>query len=308
MNVARGVRAFPAMANEAQRVDGRDRRARLPRVRRPDAAPQVGIPTPARYPSGVSGQLAAPGSSTGERSYTRPSAAAWRRTSSRKSTRPVSASTMLLHSASGRSVACSTSLADGFLKHGHEVMRGTRDPSKLSGWKHCAGARAQTGTFPDAVRFGELVVISVKGTAAGSVVEACQGELSGKVVVDTNNPIADAPPVNGVLRYFTGTNESLLETLQRKAPAARFVKAFSCVGSALMVNPDLPGGRPTMFICGNDAAAKQQVAQVLDLFGWEVEDMGAAEAARAIEPLCMLWCIPGLRQNRWTHAFKLLKK
>jgi predicted dinucleotide-binding enzyme len=204
--------------------------------------------------------------------------------------------------------AVSQTLADGFLKHGYEVMRGTREPAKLAGWKQGAGARAQVGSFRDAARFGELVVIAVKGTAAGSVVDGCKGELSGKTVIDTNNPIADEPPVNGVLRFFTGPNESLMESLQRKAPEARFVKAFSSVGNALMVNPEIPGGRPTMFICGGDAAAKGQVAQVLDRFGWDVEDMGAIEAARAIEPLCMLWCIPGLRQNRWSHAFKLLRK
>lgn len=62
-----------------------------------------------------------------------------------------------------------------------------------------------------------------------------------------------------------------------------------------------------MFIAGNDAAAKATVAGVLEQFGWETEDMGGAEAARAIEPLCMLWCIPGFKDNQWTHAFKLLK-
>ncbi len=113
--------------------------------------------------------------------------------------------------------------------------------------------------------------------------------------------------MNGVLRFFTTLDESLMERLQRLAPAARFVKAFSSVGNALMVNPQLAGGPPTMFICGNDAAAKAEVKGILDQFGWATEDMGGAEAARAIEPLCMLWCIPGFRQNRWRHAFKLLE-
>jgi len=62
-----------------------------------------------------------------------------------------------------------------------------------------------------------------------------------------------------------------------------------------------------MFICGNSEAAKTEVKRIVELFGWEVEDMGMAEAARAIEPLCMLWCIPGLTKNDWAHAFKLLK-
>jgi hypothetical protein len=113
--------------------------------------------------------------------------------------------------------------------------------------------------------------------------------------------------VNGVIKFFTDLNESLMEKLQKKAPEAHFVKAFSCVGNALMVNPKLAGGPPTMFICGNDAAAKAEVKKLLEQFGWETADMGAMEAARAIEPLCMLWCIPGFIQNSWMHAFKLLK-
>jgi hypothetical protein len=199
-------------------------------------------------------------------------------------------------------------LADGFLGRGDEVMRGSRDPAKLSGWKAGAGPKARTGTLEETAAFGELVVLAVKGGAATEAVDACGGALAGKPVIDTTNPIADAPPVSGVLEFFTGPNESLLERLQARAPAARFVKAFSCVGSPLMVNPRLPGGPPTMFICGNDDDAKRRVTAVLEGFGWETEDMGAAEAARAIEPLCMLWCIPGLRQNHWMHAFKLLKR
>jgi 8-hydroxy-5-deazaflavin:NADPH oxidoreductase len=73
-----------------------------------------------------------------------------------------------------------------------------------------------------------------------------------------------------------------------------------------MVNPSYKAGRPTMFICGNDDKAKATVAGICDQFGWETADMGKAEAARAIEPLCMLWCIPGFTKNEWTHAFKLL--
>ncbi len=199
-------------------------------------------------------------------------------------------------------------LADGFLKHGHEVLRGSREPARLAAWKAGAGPKAQAGTFADAARFGEVVVLAVKGTAALAALDACGGALDGKPVIDTTNPIADAPPVNGVLRFFTGPNDSLLETLQAAAPAARFVKAFSCVGSALMVNPSLPGGKPTMFIAGNDEGAKRQVTSILDAFGWETEDCGGAEAARAIEPLCMLWCIPGFRRNDWAHAFKLLRR
>jgi predicted dinucleotide-binding enzyme len=127
-------------------------------------------------------------------------------------------------------------------------------------------------------------------------------------VIDTCNPIADAPPVNGVLQYFTSQNDSLMERLQKRFPTARLVKAFSSVGNAHFVNPDFGGTKPSMFICGNDSGAKEQTKAILDKFGWETEDMGQVQSARAIEPLCILWCIPGFLQNRWSHAFKLLKK
>jgi predicted dinucleotide-binding enzyme len=141
-----------------------------------------------------------------------------------------------------------------------------------------------------------------------SAVELCGVEnLAGKLVLDTTNPIAAAPPTNGVLAYFTDNNESLMERLQKKAPQAYFVKVFSSVGSGRMVNPYLSEGKPSMFICGNDDGAKAKVRALLDQFGWVTEDMGRVEAARAIEPLCMLWCIPGLLGGSWTHAFKLLR-
>jgi 8-hydroxy-5-deazaflavin:NADPH oxidoreductase len=199
-------------------------------------------------------------------------------------------------------------LADGFLKHGHEVMRGSRDPKKLADWKTGAGAKGQTGTFAEASKWADTVLLAVKGGAAEEVIEQAGADhLAGKTVMDATNPIADAPPQNGVLRFFTDLNESLMERLQKKVPAARFVKVFSSVGNAFMVNPKFPGGPPTMFICGNDKAAKAEVVKYLEQFGWDAADMGAVEAARAIEPLCMLWCIPGLTQNSWTHAFKLLR-
>jgi hypothetical protein len=198
-------------------------------------------------------------------------------------------------------------LAGGFLRHGHEVMLGTRDPSKLAGWqKQNPGARV--GSFADAARSAELAVLAVKGSAALEALRIAGAQaLAGKVVIDTCNPIADAPPAKGVLRFFTTLDDSLLERLQKAFPDLRLVKAFNSVGSARMVNPEFAGVRPSMFICGNDAAAKQAVSRVLDQFGWESEDMGGVEAARAIEPLCILWCIPGFLRNQWTHAFKLLK-
>lgn len=197
-------------------------------------------------------------------------------------------------------------LANGFLEHGHDVMLGTRTPANLADWT-AKNPKGRVASFAEAAEFGELVVLAVKGSAAGDALRAANpANLAGKPVIDATNPIADAPPVNGVLKFFTTLDESLLERLQREFGSVRFVKAFNSVGNACMVNPQFTAGRPTMFICGNDEAAKKIVGGVLDQFGWETADMGKAESARAIEPLCMLWCIPGFLRNDWVHAFKLL--
>lgn len=198
-------------------------------------------------------------------------------------------------------------LAAGFAGHRHEVMIGSRSPEKLVDWLQ-ENPGIGSGLFGDVAAFADLIVLAVKGTAASEVLAiAGEDNHAGKPVIDATNPIADEPPVNGVLKFFTRLDESLMELLQRQYPRTNFVKAFSSVSSARMVNPRFEGGTPTMFICGNDAAAKEVVTDIIGQFGWETEDMGAVEAARAIEPLCMLYCIPGFTRDQWTHAFKLLK-
>lgn len=199
-------------------------------------------------------------------------------------------------------------LADGFLRYDHTVTCASRDPSKLEDWQEARGKRAHVGSLFETAAWADLVVLAVKGTAAEEAVRHCgRDALRGKTVIDATNPIADAPPENGVLRFFTTLDDSLMERLQRLVPEANFVKSFSCVGSALMVDPQLAGGKPTMFICGDNQSAKEQVRGILDEFGWESEDLGSAAAARAIEPLCILWCIPGFLRNDWVHAFKVLR-
>ncbi len=199
-------------------------------------------------------------------------------------------------------------LAEGFLRHGYEIRVGTRDTSKLADWQQKSGAGATLGSFADAAAFGEILVLAVKGAAAEKVLDmAGKTNMERKAVIDTTNPLADAPPVNGVLQFYTDLNHSLMEKLQSGFPGVHFVKAFNSVGNALMVNPDLGGIKPTMFICGNDDNAKQQVTNILEQFGWETDDLGKVEAARAIEPLCILWCIPGFLRNDWRHAYKVLK-
>lgn len=200
-------------------------------------------------------------------------------------------------------------LASAFLKEGYEVMMGTRDVTKdeVVKWKN-ENANGNTGTFADTAKFGDIIVLAVGGEVAIDAMNAAGKEnFAGKVVIDATNPIAKEPPVNGVLKFFTDYNSSLMEKIQHHIPEAKLVKAFSCVGNAFMYKPNFPGGTPTMFIAGNDKAAKKTVTQILTSFGWETEDMGHAESARAIEPLCILWCLPGFTRNQWTHALKLLK-
>jgi hypothetical protein len=199
-------------------------------------------------------------------------------------------------------------LAAGFLKHGHTVTIGTREPAKLKDWaaEHPA---AKVAGFAETAAFGEVVVLAVGGAVALDALKLVgAANIDGKPVIDATNPIGGGPPVHGVLSFFTGLGDALMERLQRAFPGAHFVKAFNSVGAGQMVDPHFAGGKPTMFICGDHDGAKKTVAKLVEDFGWEIADMGPVEAARAIEPLCMLWCIPGVARGDWSpHAFKLLR-
>jgi hypothetical protein len=200
-------------------------------------------------------------------------------------------------------------LAKGFLQYGYDTTIASRSTEKRLELQAELGNNIHVADFASTAQNADIVVLAVKGTKAKEAMLICGlDNLHGKTIIDATNPIADAAPQNGVLRYFSDINFSLMEDLQTTIPNAHFVKAFSCVGSAFMVNPNFDGQKPSMFICGNNDGAKQDVADILTQFGWDIEDMGKAEAARAIEPLAMLWCIPGMLQGKWSHAFKLLKK
>ncbi len=206
--------------------------------------------------------------------------------------------------------AVGRTLGTAFLKEGHQVMLGTRNIGKeeVVKWKH-ENPGGETGLFDATANFGELIVLATSGAISEEAIKLAVIEnFSGKTVIDTTNPIAPLPADQGVLKFFTTLDDSLMEQLQRLLPEANLVKAFNSVGSGFMYKPDFNGVLPSMFICGNSDEAKATVTSILISFGWEVEDMGSAVSARAIEPLCMLWCIPGFLKNQWSHAFKLLKK
>jgi 8-hydroxy-5-deazaflavin:NADPH oxidoreductase len=201
-------------------------------------------------------------------------------------------------------------LAEGFLKHGYEVMLGTRDPARgeVPVWL-AANPGAKAGTFRETAVFGEIVVLAVMGRVVDEVLDqAGPDHLTGKILIDATNPLADDKPVNGILTFATGPNESLGEKIQGLLPNAHVVKAFNSVGSDLMINPKFEQGTPTMFLCGNNPEAKQVVSDICVQFGWEPFDCGDIAASRAIEPLCILWCLPGFLRNDWRHAFKMLTR
>ena len=200
-------------------------------------------------------------------------------------------------------------LARAFLTEGHSVMLGTRNINKeeIVKWKK-ENETGLLGSFQESAQFGEIIVFAVSGLVVEDAISLAGKEhLSNKIIIDTTNPIAAVPPENGVIKFFTTLEDSLMERIQKILPDTKVVKAFNSVGNAFMYKPNFKGNVPTMFICGNDEDAKKMVTGILTSFGWETEDMGEVEAARAIEPLCILWCIPGFIRNQWTHAFKMLK-
>jgi 8-hydroxy-5-deazaflavin:NADPH oxidoreductase len=192
-------------------------------------------------------------------------------------------------------------LANGLKNAGYQVALGNRKGSKVEKWD------GEVGEYATIAQKSELIILAVKGAAAEDVVSAIKLQLANKTVIDTTNPISDNPPDEGLISFFTNLNESLMEKLQLAAPETHFVKAFNSVGNAYMVNPHFNDGKTVMFICGNDADAKNEAAELLSELGWDSEDFGGVKSARVIEPLCILWCLPGMLRNEWSHAFTVLK-
>jgi predicted dinucleotide-binding enzyme len=198
-------------------------------------------------------------------------------------------------------------LARGFAGLGHDVRIGSREPEKLRDFIASeGGAHITSGTFAEAARFGDAVVLATLGTGTESAIRmAGIDAFDGKVVIDTTNPLDFS---TGMPRLSIGQTDSLGEVVQRLLPNAHVVKAFNTVGNALMVNPQLAGGPPDMFIAGNDADAKKFVAQICEHFGWGVVDLGGVESSRYLEPMCLAWVMHGILSKSWKHAFKLLRE
>lgn len=198
-------------------------------------------------------------------------------------------------------------LGDGFIELGHTVKIGTRDPQKVAAWVEKHGDKASAGSFSEAAAFGkDMVAIATLWTGTQSAIEmAGPANFAGKVVMDVTNPLdfSSTPP-----KLAIGHTDSAGETVQRLLPDARVVKAFNTVGNPLMLHPDFAGGRPTMFVCGNDDSAKDLVRDIAFSLGWETLDVGGIEGSRLLEPLAMLWVVHYFRTKNGNHAFKLLRK
>ncbi len=198
------------------------------------------------------------------------------------------------------------SFAHAFGALGHEVTIGSRSPEKLAEFVSGEGDRVSGGTFEQAASAGDVIVLATHGVATHEAINlAGKRHFDHKVVIDATNPLdfSGGPP-----RLSVGHTDSLGEQIQRALPDARVVKAFNTVGNGLFFKPQLPGGPPDMFIGGNDADAKKLVSQVCEAFGWGVIDLGGIDAARLLEPMCMVWVLHGVLSGTWVHAFKMLHK
>ncbi|HVP60513.1 MAG TPA: NAD(P)-binding domain-containing protein [Myxococcaceae bacterium] len=198
-------------------------------------------------------------------------------------------------------------LGAGFVKHGHEVWIGTRDPAKLADWAKKAGPKVHVVSTAEAAKQGELLVVASRWDGTEAALRAAGPEnFRGKVVMDATNPLRSSE--NGPPTLALGFDTSAGEKVQGWLPGAKVVKVYNTVGAPLMVDPTFQGGlKGDMFIAGDDAQAKATVADVVRDFGWEVVDAGDIRMSRVLEPLCILWVHVGLSTGKWNHAYKLIR-
>ena len=176
-----------------------------------------------------------------------------------------------------------STLADGLVARGNDVMLGTRDETRLSvrEFVEGSGEHGSAGSYAEAARFGDIVITAYPGRLVEETVAAIGPEnLGGKVVIDAVNPVS---VVDGVMVAAYGENDSAAEVLQRAVPNARVVKALNTEFAPRMIDPDPADGPTTMPIAGDDADAKAEVAALLGSIGWQASDMGGLDRARELE-------------------------
>lgn len=199
------------------------------------------------------------------------------------------------------------SLGRGFLKQGHEVTWGSREPGKLAPWVRESGKGASSGTFSETAKFGELVVLAVHGTKSVDTIQiAGVDNFKGKVVIDATNPLDMSGGVPPKLVGGLGTSGGELN--QSALPGAFVVKAFNTVGHAHFYQPEFAAGPPDMFLCGENGNAKEQVSLICKDFGWNPIDVGGIGVSHYLEATAMIWIITAFTGGHWNQAFKLLRK
>lgn len=199
-------------------------------------------------------------------------------------------------------------IASKLIQLGNEVMMGSRTAGNAdaSDWADKNGSKASHGTFGDAAKFGEILFLCVKGDAAVDALKLARHEnLPGKIIIDLTNPLdfsGGMPP-----SLFISNTSSLGEEIQKAVPEARVVKTLNLVSNEIMGDPGKTGGEPTMFLCGNDSAAREEVKKILGQFGWkDILDLGDITGARGMEMLLPIWLrIWGIR-NDGIFAFKIV--
>jgi len=178
---------------------------------------------------------------------------------------------------------------------GHRVRLGGRSAAneRAIAWAASEGERASSGTFGDAAAFGEIVFNCTEGAhSIEALTAAGRGHLAGKVLVDVANPLESGPGRSAPLLFCN--NDSLGERIQAAFPEARVVKTLNTMWCGLMVNPRLLGAPHVVYMCGNDAGAKSEVAALLGAFGWrdeEILDLGDIAASRGTEMFLPLWLL-----------------
>jgi hypothetical protein len=197
-------------------------------------------------------------------------------------------------------------LGTGFLKNGHEVKLGTRDTSKLAEWQEKAGEKASVGSFEDAAKFGDVVVVAVGGTVAVSAIEQAGTEnLDGKTVIDVTNALDFS---TGVPKFAVDLGNSVAEQIQRAVPKANVVKAFNMINTSVMVDPKFGDKVATLFIAGDNDDAKAEVTKLAEELAWDVADFGGIDQAYYLEAFAFGYISYAFKNNDWQRGFRFLKR
>jgi predicted dinucleotide-binding enzyme len=199
-------------------------------------------------------------------------------------------------------------LGAGLIRHGHDVLMGSRDPSaaQVVAWVGEVGDRGRAVSYDEAAREAEIACVATAWSGTENALTlAGVANLAGKLVIDVTNPFGRGP---SGMTLVTGRDDSAGEQVQRWLPQSRVVKTWNTVNNQQMIDPTIPGGPGDMFLCGNDDAAKETVSELLRECGWPPLDVGGIESARMLESLALLWVTYAISHSSSDHAFKLLRR